>query len=466
MNEDKVCKVCNKAKPTSEFPSKMSRGKLWHEPTCRLCKNLKLIKSKNILFDGYWSLEEYKILADNVLNEKIEFVNEVAPKLHNKTILDIASFMLSNKIKFGSKKVRFKTNCAICNKELIFDTRRIKEFNFCNQKCSGIFYSENFSGKNHWQYNRVAIKCDWCKKDIKVFPSKIEDGKHNFCNKSCSDEWFRNVYVKLPTTIQRNRKVAINNLTNGKISQVNSRPQIAINELLDDMKIIYKNEFIFDYYSIDNYLIDSKLAIEVHGDYFHTNPTIYKYILYQQQLNVVQRDRKKNTLITNHYKTPILYLWEHDIINNLELCRELIKYYIDSNGLIDDYNSFNYFINNGILMINTELIKPFQSYGAKELKQYIRFYEAKNEDFYITFNCDNCNKEVSRLKSDYDRVKTHFCSRRCVVDYKNKYEGHLVRCNYCNEEIRVANHRYKKNNTFFCNIECRKKYWKQQKVKT
>ena len=62
----KVCKVCNEEKPTSEFPSKMSRGELWYEPTCRVCKNLKLIKSKNISFDDCWNLEEYKILADNI----------------------------------------------------------------------------------------------------------------------------------------------------------------------------------------------------------------------------------------------------------------------------------------------------------------------------------------------------------------------------------------------------------------
>ena len=53
-----------------------------------------------------------------------------------------------------------------------------------------------------------------------------------------------------------------------------------------------------------------------------------------------------------------MYLWEYDIVHNTKLCEELIKLYIDNNGVLDDYNSFNYsYIDQ--LKLNTDIIYPY-----------------------------------------------------------------------------------------------------------
>lgn len=40
------------------------------------------------------------------------------------------------------------------------------------------------------------------------------------------------------------------------------------------MNIKYINEKTFKYYSVDNYLVDYNLIIEIMGDYFHANPIL------------------------------------------------------------------------------------------------------------------------------------------------------------------------------------------------
>ena len=35
------------------------------------------------------------------------------------------------------------------------------------------------------------------------------------------------------------------------------------------------------------------------------------------------------------------------------------------------------------------------------------------------FNCEYCNKECNRRKSDYDKAKKHFCNHSCATKYQN-----------------------------------------------
>ena len=50
----------------------------------------------------------------------------------------------------------------------------------------------------------------------------------------------------------------------------------------------------------------------------------------------------------------------NDIHHNIELCELLIKEYIKSNGNLKNYHSFNYIINDGEIVLNDEIIIPFQ----------------------------------------------------------------------------------------------------------
>lgn len=140
-----------------------------------------------------------------------------------------------------------------------------------------------------------------------------------------------------------------------------TKPQIYINKLLDELDIPFVNEHTFKYYSVDNFLSDHNLIIEVMGDYFHANPLIYNNY---NQLNAIQqkdviRDKRKHTYISKYFNIEILYLWEHDIKTNLELCKQLILKYINNNGHLIDYNSFNYSIQNNCLLENQTKVSPY-----------------------------------------------------------------------------------------------------------
>lgn len=151
-------------------------------------------------------------------------------------------------------------------------------------------------------------------------------------------------------------KTACENLIKHNRSQKVTAPQRKINELLNKMNIEYINEFRCGYFLIDNYLKDLNLAIEVHGDYFHWHPETKKGV--DKKSEVLRKDKSKNTQAYNKLGFRILYLWEKDINENIELCEKLILKYIENNGQMINYHSFNYELINNKLNLKEELI-PF-----------------------------------------------------------------------------------------------------------
>lgn len=133
-----------------------------------------------------------------------------------------------------------------------------------------------------------------------------------------------------------------------------SKPQQIINEVLEEMGINYISEYECRFYLIDHYLTDYNLMIEVQGDFWHCSPLLSKKANTNGVKSNVAKDKRKHTFIKSKYGIEVLYLWETDINENLELCKELIKLYIENNGILDNYHSFNYVLNNGKLEVIKE----------------------------------------------------------------------------------------------------------------
>lgn len=113
---------------------------------------------------------------------------------------------------------------------------------------------------------------------------------------------------------------------------------------------------------MDNYLTDYNLAIEVMGDYWHCSPLKYtKDNISDMHKKRIRMDKAKHTYILRYFDIEILYLWESDILSNPKLCEGLINEYINKNGVLENYHSFNYHIENGHLSLNDQLIIPYQS---------------------------------------------------------------------------------------------------------
>ena len=232
------------------------------------------------------------------------------------------------------------------------------------------------TGENNPNYKgKETVICDNCKKKFERIPSLVnltnsKGENHNFCCKECYWEFRKKYYVgeKLYNTGIKMSEEFCNKVRENTLKQYadgilnrQTAPQRKVNAMLDKLEISFVNEKIFKYYSVDNYISNSNLIIEVMGDYFHANPILYNDYnkLDEMQQKDIIRDKRKNTYIKKYYNIDILYLWESDINNNPIICEKLIEKYIKNDGKLDDYNSFNFLLCDNILKLKNEIINPY-----------------------------------------------------------------------------------------------------------
>lgn len=229
---------------------------------------------------------------------------------------------------------------------------------FCSNECQHIWQRGNTGFKNS-RFKGGYVVCETCKKEFLVGQYIYESSRHHFCSQECRQAWYANVWSQSDEWRNESRARAASLMKTNKV-KTQTRPQVLVNEFLEEMNVRYVNEKTYDYYSVDNYLIDQNLIIEVMGDYWHSSPLKYADKINDKQQYIISRDKAKNTYIKNYYNINILYLWEADIIKHPELCKKLIELYISNNGILENYHSFNYSFNHDSLALNKNIIIPKQ----------------------------------------------------------------------------------------------------------
>lgn len=282
----------------------------------------------NILIEKYPYMKTIAIQAKYFPNRNLNSINMKAQKLG---LIKDGEYLKEVKIKTGKKNIKkikvlkgkdnpkwvdkIKVNCAECNKELELLPSKIKnqENVFCSRKCQGTWRSKNYTGENNPLYG-IA---------------------HTFWTEENRRRQAVNVIKRLKEMDKNKKK---------------TKPQQIINNLLDEIGIKYINEYDCKYYLVDNYLTDYNLMIEVQGNFFHCNPVMN--LENSRKDKIIGKDKSKHTYIKRYKGIEILYLWEKDINENLELCKRLILKYIENKGVLDNYHSFNYILNeNGKLKL-------------------------------------------------------------------------------------------------------------------
>lgn len=267
-------------------------------------------------------------------------------------------------------KEYIKTRCLECEYPLAVPEsvyRKKIHGHFCHQFCYWKWKSKKLVGENNPHYSRIKVNCNNCMKEITITQFEQKRNRHNFCSPECYFEFRSKYYVgknsywhgkKRPQIANLSRERMLKMLKEGKVNKL-TEPHKKVIKILEQLNITNETETQFGYYSVDNFLIDANLIIEVMGDYWHGNPLLYKF----NELNNIQkkntyRDKRKQTYIKVHKQIEILYLWECDINKRPELCKQLIKEYLKNNGVLKNYQSFNYCLTeNGITLINT-IIEP------------------------------------------------------------------------------------------------------------
>lgn len=247
--------------------------------------------------------------------------------------------------------------CLICHKKFHVSKRSTQRL--CSTDCQKIWQTQQVGVLNP-RFASIEIACEYCGKKYYVPQCILNNGHRNFCSVECRQQWYANTWSQSEEWKEKSKLRAIEILEKNPIIK-NTKPQMLVDTMLNKLNIVYQREYNCKYFAIDNYLAEHNLMIEVMGDFWHANPLKYnKENLRDIQKKRIPRDKAKHTYIRNKYNIEILYLWESDIYNNIELCELLIKEYINSNGNLKNYHSFNYIINDGEIVLNDEIIIPFQ----------------------------------------------------------------------------------------------------------
>lgn len=256
-----------------------------------------------------------------------------------------------HKEKFEDRK------CEIC--EQLFHVSKCSSQRFCSVQCQAKWQSAQ-TGVLNPKYKKIEIDCEYCGKKYYQKLYKTKNGQHNFCSNECRQKWYSEVFSQNEDWKEESKRRAVRILENRQID-TNTKPQTIINDLLDDMEIAYVNEMGFKYYAVDNYLNDYDLIIEVMGDFWHCHPLKYaKENMRDIQKKRIPKDKAKHTYLKNNHNIEILYLWENDVYNNLDVCKSLINEYINNNGILANYHSFNYRIKDENLILNENIVIPYQ----------------------------------------------------------------------------------------------------------
>lgn len=269
----------------------------------------------------------------------------------------------SRKAKYCSKgcayKDRMRQNderkmkkCEWCGKEY---RSKYKEQRFCSRECVNE-RQKTLIGELSPKYHHTELQCEVCGKTFSVKQSKV--GKARFCSNKCRNDWYTE-HCRQDENREYRAKKIIDTMTSGKMPRTLTNPHMQVSKALDEHNVKHINEYSVKYYSVDIYIEDSNLMIEIMGDFWHSNPTTkHCKNLSETQKNRIPKDKAKHTYILNKYGIEVLYIWESDINDDIEKCMKLIKEYINNNGHLEDYHSYNYHLANGKLVMNDEIIKP------------------------------------------------------------------------------------------------------------
>jgi len=327
--------------------------------------------------------------------------------------------------------------CDNCKKEFERKKSDNNKNHFCSLKCYRDWLKINYrqfpstSGSCNPRYLHDIdhnIVCEWCKKQFVANAWKIKNGVR-FCSNKCRRDWYSKVWSQTEEWSNNRREWAVSMLENGSISRTLSAPQVIVNNLLNELDIPYDNEKSYNTCVVDNYLKDNNLIIEVMGEYFHCDIRKYKIIPYKNQVNRIRMDKIKHSLLSNNYKIEVLYLWERDIYDNLEMCKHLIIEYINKNGILENYHSINYNLLNNNLFLNNSIIIPYMNWDIVDLNKVIKYstkekMSKKQIDKWIKFSCESCGIEKEELITHYNKKEHHFCSQECSKIFRKENDWH------------------------------------------
>ena len=243
------------------------------------------------------------------------------------------------------KKEKCKIKCEECHSfsELSAHSVLIKRDCYICQSCCKTGDRNPFYGKKHDEKFKESLSAKR-KEDYKgegnPFYGKthseatknklreINEGKHDGANNSFygrkhSKESRKRMSRSQKKYYKENEVVVSKRLRENGIKSVlkqsrgrKSNPERVVEAELKRLGIKHKYNKILDNRYQYDFLIDENILLEVHGDYWHGNPKIYKSPndLNERQVFKKKRDKEKKVFAEKlGYK--VIYIWEMDVLN-------------------------------------------------------------------------------------------------------------------------------------------------------
>jgi len=148
-------------------------------------------------------------------------------------------------------------------------------------------------------------------------------GKHHSKESKRKMSKARKKYLKNPEARKMQRIFILKRLQNYKGPYKDTKPELKMKEILNNLNIPFEHQFRLENYLFDFKIKGKNILIEVDGDYWHGNPKIYKD-LNEMQKKMQKRGLEKGKLAkTNNF--ILLRFWEGDILKNENKVIEKMK---------------------------------------------------------------------------------------------------------------------------------------------
>lgn len=226
---------------------------------------------------------------------------------------------------------------------------------YCSRSCMAEGFKERLKGENNPNYRHGPKSCEKCGKEISknakrwCLSCRPRGGEHNsFWGKSHSEDakqkmseghydcagennpFFGKSHscdVKEKLSFLRKekwgnldesakdgvRKSLANSLKSQLDSKGGTKPERIVSSFLSENNINFKsNVLMYDKFFVD-FLLEDGTIIEVFGDYWHCNPSVYMSPINEHQNKQMLKDKSRISYLTacGH---KVIVLWEKDIL--------------------------------------------------------------------------------------------------------------------------------------------------------
>jgi len=221
----------------------------------------------------------------------------------------------------------------------------------------------------------------------------------------------------------------------------------------------FESEYTIKYYTVDIVCVEKKLAIEIHGDWFHNKANKPHNELTPIQKKNYKNDKSKSTFLHRKGWNQVI-LWESDIKNSAESQIEIVSKSLNKKPLTNIYVDLKKKCKQC-----GEYIPPHKNNYYSDEKKYcsnkcknIAFARNRDDNSEWRVHCKQCGKILGR------RNKT-FCS----VDCQKVFESNPSYRKSLHKKIgkSIKNSEYHKNRRMNGRVDltcdCGKEFWVHKK---